>query len=121
MRMQTVKSEADLPNIGVKISLQVTDNNIEAVIIGEDENQIRIIKSDSYGSNLKVSRPQSKSTKDVWVVAGKLLGITEYRSEEFDDEYKAQSHLSDLSKQHGYHELGLSVTKEVVEYYEDKI
>jgi hypothetical protein len=114
--MQTVKSESELPDLGVKISFQVTDNNIEAVIIGESENQIRITKASSYSESLKITRPQQKVSKEVWIVTGKLLNIAEYRSEEFEAERQALNHYDGLESN-----VGLEIKKELVYYYEDKI
>jgi hypothetical protein len=116
MRMQRVETESDLPDLGIKIVFQVTDNNVEAVIIGEGEDQIRITKASSYSESLKITRPQQKTSKKVYVVVGKLLGIADYRSEEFEKEYEASHHYNSLESN-----IGLEIKKETVYYYEDKI
>lgn len=120
IRMQTVKNESELPDVGVSIQLIVSDNKIESVIIGECEEAITITRGSQYSDDLKILKPQAQKFKTVFVVKGRLLGLSDYESEPFDEEYKATSHLCSLIDKHGDME-GLSVHSQEVGYYEGSI
>lgn len=119
-RQVTVKATKDLPNLGVPVYLQIVDDQIEAIIVGEGDNSIRITKAASYSDHLRVTMQQVAKTKEVYIVQGKLLGLSDYCSEEFDSEGTALGHYQDLVNEHGPN-LGLKVLPKVVTYFEDKL
>lgn len=116
MRFEKVTKQTDLPELGITITLQVVDNKVEAVTIGEGDISIRIVSGGSYSNELKVLKPESKQAKTVFVVSGKLLGISDVR-EEFDDKHDADARLSKIMTTAGVwdeEELGVSVKEEIV-------
>ena len=108
-RMVSCKTEDDIPLQGV--SLQVTDNKIEAVIITDGENTIRIVKSSDYSSDLKILKPAPKIPVEKWFVCGKLLGLAEYE-QEVGSEHEGKMAVLSLKEEHGIYQdeqLGLKV------------
>lgn len=120
-RQVTIKNTKDLPNLGVPVYLQITDDKIEAIVVGDGVDSIRICRANTYDTNLKVTKCQSMKTKEVYIVQGKLLGLSDYCSEDFETESLANEHLIALRNQHCAGDLGLEVAVKVIEYYEDSI
>ena len=112
VRMQTIKNQNDIPQAlqGI-VSFQVLDNNVEAVVVKVGEDYIRISKSDSYSSNLKVVKEQPKVAVKRFVLEGKLLGIADVK-EVFEKETDATIKLRHYEQKAGYPEtLGLAVVE----------
>lgn len=110
VRMQTIKNQNDIPQAlqGI-VSFQVLDNSVEAVVVKVGEDYIRISKSDSYSSNLKVVKEQPKVVVKRFVLEGKLLGIADVK-EVFEKEHDATTKLRHYEQKAGYpEELGLAV------------
>lgn len=123
-RQQVVKTETELleMDLGVPVTLQTINGNIEAVIVGEGENQIRITKSQDYGKDLRITRPQQAKTREVWYVKGDLLGLAAYKSDPFKVEYEAHDFLTELRNKNGLDQTKyLEVVMEEEQYFEDNI
>lgn len=129
-RMVKLKNESDIPDLGVGVSLQVVNGNIEAIVIKSlsDDTYIRIAKTDSYSTTLSILKPQGKTEKKIHVVKGKLLGLVDYREEFHEgDDYKrseaANAHLRAIKEDKNIWDdsLGLEVVEESVYVFEDKI
>lgn len=117
MRMIKVDNQRDLPDLGVKVDLQIVDNKVEAVVItGQGGDVVRICVGCSYSNSIKILVEQPLEDKEVWVVEGRLLGLIDYTSEEFEEEYSAKDHLNAIERKHNLYgeDLGVAVVKKIV-------
>ena len=124
VRMVSITKQQDLPQslLGV-VTFQVENDKVEAVVVKVGEEYIRITKSETYSSHLRISKEQGKIKVKKFALKGKYLGMVEVY-EEFDDKYQAQSKLEDYrSKANLYtdEETGLVVEEVEVEVDPDKI
>lgn len=119
-RNVSINSESELPDLDVPVHFQITDNKIEAVTVGGGDNQIRITFKDTYSQTLKVTKPQQAKEKTVFVVEGKLLGVSDFCSCEFSSEFDAKNYLLDLESKHGS-DIGLKVIGKQALYFDDSI
>jgi len=88
-RMITIKSVNELPNaFKDMVEFQVTDNNIEAVLIKVGDDAIRIVKSGSYTDYVKVLMTQPKKEVTKYKLSGTVSGMVMV-PEIFDSESKA--------------------------------
>lgn len=126
MRLIKVKDTQDLPDLGVTIDFQITDDAIEAIVltsISDPSVFIRITKVDTYSTGLKVLKEEGLVDTEVWTVQGKLLGLSDYY-EEFEDEYSAQQFLDGVRRDQGVWDedkLGLRVVKEIKKVVNTKL
>lgn len=120
-RMVSIKTHAEIPpSLKEIVSLQVVDNNIEAVVVKVGNEYIRITKADAYANNLKLAKEQGKIEVTRFVVTGKYLGMVEVH-EEFEDKWDAQAKFDEYVSKAGYAEHGLEVKEIVVLVEPDKI
>ena len=120
-RMVSIKTHAEIPpSLKEIVSLQVVDNNIEAVVVKAGEEYIRITKADAYANNLKLAKEQGKIEVTRFVVTGKYLGMVEVH-EEFEDKRYAKAKFDEYVSKAGYAEHGLEVKEIVVLVEPDKI
>lgn len=76
MRMVKVSKALEV-NLGqdVTVSFQIVENSIEAVVLTNKDGEVfRIVKSDSYGQNLKVLKEQPFDEEIHIFVVGDLFG-----------------------------------------------
>ena len=117
-RVITVKNQCDLPDsIKPFVSFQLTDNNVEAVIVKVGEDSIRIVKNGTYSETLKVLTKQPLKSVTKYRLSGKYIGLTDV-NEVFIDKYDAEVRLNEFSAKAGYDETGLTV-EEFVEFVVD--
>ena len=123
MRMITLKKQSEVKLEGVKVEYQIHDNKLEAVIITDAKGQsIRIIKSDSYSSELKVMMQQDYDIETHVFVEGELFGnkiSKSFGKKEYDAERKASDYAYKINSKldFGEEEAVKVVEKEVkVEY-----
>ena len=108
-RMITVKTSAELPKSFVdKVSLQVVDNKVEAVIVQIGEDSIRIVKGDSYGNTLKVLKLQPQKEVVRYKLIGKFLGMADV-CEVFEDKHSADSRAYEYETKAGHQDTGLTI------------
>ena len=120
-RMVSIKTHAEIPEaLKAVVSLQVVDNNIEAVVVKVGNEYIRITKADAYANNLKLAKEQGKIEVARFVVTGKYLGMVEVY-EEFEDKRDARAKFDEYVSKAGYAEHGLEVKEIVVLVEPDKI
>ena len=120
-RMVSIKTQAEIPaSLKDLVSLQIVDNNIEAVVVKVGEEYIRITKADAYGNNLKLTKEQGKVEVTRFAVTGKYLGMVEVY-EEFEDKWDARAKFDEYVSKAGYAEHGLEVKEIVVLVEPDKI
>ena len=117
-RFITVKNQCDLPDsIKPFVSFQLTDNNIEAIVIKVADDSIRIVKGGAYSDTLKVLTKQPLKSVTKYRLSGKYIGLTDV-NEVFDNKYNAETRLNEFSAKAGYDETGLTV-EEFVEFVVD--
>ena len=120
-RMVSIKTQAEIPaTLKDLVSLQIVDNNIEAVVVKVGNEYIRITKADAYANNLKLAKEQGKIEVTRFVVTGKYLGMVEVY-EEFEDKRYADARYDVYVSKAGYAEHGLEVKEIVVLVEPDKI
>lgn len=117
MRMQRVTKESDLPDVGVAISFQVADNKVEAVIIGEGDNAVRITKVSEYSTELKVLRKELPKVKTMYELRARLANGMTIEPTQYDRESEATCACQELLNEGHCAE----VVPVQLEYYEDKI
>ena len=62
-RLISVKNASDLPEVFKgKVTFQVVDNNVEAVVFTEGDESIRIVNNGTYSNHLKILTQQPKKT-----------------------------------------------------------
>lgn len=91
----TVGKQDQLPVLeGVNVSLQITDGNIEAVVISQGDKSIRVVKNGTYNDYLKIltNSPEQYTTK---YKASFTSDDGEYRSKVFDSEEKCVKWFED--------------------------
>lgn len=121
-RYVKVESESELPDLGVDIHLQIVDNKVEALQVGNGDNLIRVV-GEHYGDGLKVLKLESGEEVTKYQVAGDLLGLSYYSSDPFDEIYQAENHRIKLCNDKGIsvEESGLEVVPVEVIIYNEKI
>lgn len=123
MRMITLKKQSEVKLEGVKVEYQTHDSKLEAVIITDAKGQsIRIIKSDSYSSELKVMMQQDYDIETHVFVEGEMFGnkiSKSFGKKEYEAERKASDYAYKINSKldFGEEEAVKVVEKEVkVEY-----
>lgn len=120
-RLISVKQVSELPEVFKdKVSFQVVDNNLEALVITIDGVSIRVVGSDSYSKNVKVLAEQPKKEVIKYKLSGSVLGMT-MQPETFETEYEAEEKRKAYSYRAYDGESDLKI-EPVVEFVdEDKI
>ena len=76
-RLISIKAVSELPEaFKDKVSFQVVDNNVEAVVITLGEETLRIVGTDSYSKNVKVLKTQPKKEVTKYKLSGIVGGLT---------------------------------------------
>lgn len=120
-RMITVKTSFDLPkSLADKVTLQVIDDRVEAVVVQIGEEFIRIVKGDAYSNNLKVLKLQPKKEVTRYKLIGKFLGMADV-CEVFEDKHSADNRAYEYETKAGSQETGLTIEEFVALVDEDKI
>lgn len=74
-RLISIKAVSELPEaFKDKVSFQVVDNNVEAVVITLGEETLRIVGTDSYSKNVKVLKTQPKKEVTKYKLSG-IVGV----------------------------------------------
>lgn len=119
-RFISIKSTGELPEqFKDKVSFQLADNNIEAVILKIDDQLIRIVTAGTYSNHLKLLVTQPKKAVTKYKLSGTVHGI-EIVPELFNSEYVAADRKLTVEGQ-SYGGIDLKI-EEVVDYVdEDKL
>lgn len=109
-RMVEVSDEKDIPIGGIR--LQVVDNKIEAIMLGEGSNEVRITSKSTYDNSLKILVPEKDVEVTKYKVYGKLLGLSDFSSQLYDTEEEAKEGLKMLWEEKGINSWDEERTKE---------
>lgn len=120
IRLVSVKSVSELPECFKSlVSFQIVNDKIEAVVLTDGAETIRICVGESYSNNLKILKQQPKKEVQKWKVSGKIDDTIPLQPEVFDEEYKAKDRQHELSYKFGDGEFKVEPFIELVD--EDKI
>ena len=118
-RLISIKAVSELPEaFKDKVSFQVVDNNVEAVVITLGEETLRIVGTDSYSKNVKVLKTQPKKEVTKYKLSGIVGGLT-MQPEMFDSEYEADEKRKSYEYKFNFGEVGLKI-EPVVEYVDEE-
>ena len=120
-RLISIKAVSELPEaFKDKVSFQVVDNNVEAVVITLGEETLRIVGTDSYSKNVKVLKTQPKKEVTKYKLSG-VVGDLIMQPEMFDTEYEAIEKRKRKSNEHtlSFDEVELKI-EPVVEYLDEE-
>lgn len=99
MRMVKVEKASEIALEGIKVEYQVFDKKLEAIVITDKVgNSIRIMRGNSYDSDLKVMKEQPYDTEVHIFVEGVVLDTKVSKSfgkKDYDSERAAQKYLND--------------------------
>jgi hypothetical protein len=113
-RFVTIKTEADIPAaLKGLVSFQITDGNVDAVVVKVGEDFIRINKAETYSTTLKVTKQAPKKLVKKFKLYGKFLGITDVL-EIFDKQSDAEERHIEFKQSAQWQDTNL-----VVEEFED--
>lgn len=99
MRMIKVTDIQQLPTIeGVEISFQVVDKKIEAIIIKQNDEEIRIVKDGTYTDHLAVLVKEEEEYNVVYAVSGER--DSETRLKTFSSYTEAKEYEFNLQMEH---------------------
>lgn len=96
-RMQTVKKVTDLPEeFKDAISFQISDGNVEAVIVTLGDKTLRITKNGAYTETLKVMVPEPLKEVKKYKITGyiNIEDMLPFTEEVFDKESEADERIS---------------------------
>ncbi len=75
-RLISVKNASDLPEVFKgKVTFQVVDNNVEAVVFTEGDESIRIVNNGTYSNHLKILAQQPKKQVTKYKLSGTVGGL----------------------------------------------
>lgn len=118
-RLISIKAVSELPEaFKDKVSFQVVDNNVEAVVITLGEETLRIVGTDSYSKNVKVLKTQPKKQVTKYKLSGIVGGLT-MQPEMFDSEYEADEKRKSYEYKFNFGEVELKI-EPVVEYVDEE-
>jgi dihydrofolate reductase len=100
-RLISIKAVSELPEaFKDKVSFQVVDNNVEAVVIALGEETLRIVGTDTYSKNVKVLKKYDE--ENIYIIGGESI----YRQmlpycdvahvTKIDHAYEADAYFPDL-------------------------
>ncbi len=98
VRLVSVKSVLDLPECFTSlVSFQIINDKIEAIILTNGNESIRICADGTYSNNLKVLKPQPKKEIQKWRIVGKIDDTIPMQPEVFNDEFTATERQRELT------------------------
>lgn len=90
-RLISVKTVSELPEaFKDKVSFQVVDNKVEAVIFTIGEESIRVVREGAYSNDLKILTQQPKKQVTRYKLSGSVGGLV-MQHEMFDQELEADT------------------------------
>lgn len=120
-RLISVKTASDLPEVFKdKVTFQVVDNNVEAVVFTEGEESIRIVTNGTYSNHLKILAQQPKKQVTKYKLYGSVQGMTMV-PEIFETEHEAVEKRAAYSYRSYDGEFDLKIEPVVEFVEEDKI
>ena len=118
-RLISIKAVSELPEVFKdKVSFQVVDNNVEAVVITLGEETLRIVTNGTYSNHLKILAQQPKKEVTKYKLSGIVGGLT-MQPEMFDSEYEADEKRKSYEYKFNFGEVELKI-EPVVEYVDEE-
>ena len=118
-RLISIKAVSELPEaFKDKVSFQVVDNNVEAVVITLGEETLRIVTNGTYSNHLKILTQQPKKQVTKYKLSGVVGGLT-MQPEMFDSEYEADEKRKSYEYKFNFGEVELKI-EPVVEYVDEE-
>ena len=118
-RLISVKNASDLPEVFKgKVTFQVVDNNVEAVVFTEGDESIRVVTNGTYSNHLKILTKQPKKQVTKYKLSGVVGGLT-MQPEMFDSEYEADEKRKSYEYKFDFGEVELKI-EPVVEYVDEE-
>ena len=118
-RLISIKAVSELPEaFKDKVSFQVVDNNVEAVVITLGEETLRIVTNGTYSNHLKILAQQPKKQVTKYELSGIVGGLT-MQPEMFDSEYEADEKRKSYEYKFNFGEVELKI-EPVVEYVDEE-
>lgn len=120
-RFVTIKDESGIPEkLKGILSFQVSDGNVEAVVVKINDQFVRIVKSETYSTTLKVLTQAPKKQVEKWLLSGKYMGMVDV-SELYDDHVVANERLAEYQEKSHWTDNNLEVKSVFVEEDETKL
>ena len=118
-RLISIKAVSELPEaFKDKVSFQVVDNNVEAVVITLGEETLRIVTNGTYSNHLKILTQQPKKQVIKYKLSGIVGGLT-MQPEMFDSEHEADEKRKSYEYKFNFGEVELKI-EPVVEYVDEE-
>ena len=118
-RLISVKNASDLPEVFKgKVTFQVVDNNVEAVVFTEGEESIRIVTNGTYSNHLKILAQQPKKQVTRYKLSGTVGGLV-MQPETFESEHEADEKRKSYEYKFNFGEVELKI-EPVVEYVDEE-
>ena len=118
-RLISIKAVSELPEaFKDKVSFQVVDNNVEAVVITVGEETLRIVTNGTYSNHLKILTQQPKKQVTKYKLSGIVGGLT-MQPEMFDSEHEADEKRKSYEYKFNFGEVELKI-EPVVEYVDEE-
>lgn len=118
-RLISVKTVSDLPEaFKDKVSFQVIDNKVEAVVFTIGEETIRVVREGTYNDNLKVLSQQPKKQVTRYKLSGSVGGLV-MQPELFDQEVEADAKRKSYEYKFDFDQVDLKI-ESVVEFVEEE-
>ena len=118
-RLISIKAVSELPEVFKdKVSFQVVDNNVEAVVITLGEETLRIVTNGTYSNHLKILTQQPKKQVTKYKLSGIVGGLT-MQPEMFDSEHEADEKRKSYEYKFNFGEVELKI-EPVVEYVDEE-
>ena len=118
-RLISIKAVSELPEaFKDKVSFQVVDNNVEAVVITLGEETLRIVTNGTYSNHLKILTQQPKKQITKYKLSGVVGGLT-MQPEMFDSEHEADEKRKSYEYKFNFGEVDLKI-EPVVEYVDEE-
>lgn len=118
-RLISVKTVSDLPEaFKDKVSFQVVDNKVEAVIFTIGEESIRVVREGTYSNDLKILAQQPKKQVTRYKLSGSVGGLV-MQPEMFDEEVDAVAKSSHYARKFDSDQADLKI-EPVVEFVDEE-
>ena len=118
-RLISVKTVSDLPEaFKDKVSFQVVDNKVEAVVFTIGEETLRVVPNGTYSNDLKILTQQPKKQVTRYKLSGSVGGLT-MQPELFDQELEADAKRKSYEYKFNFDQVDLKIDP-VVEFVDEE-
>lgn len=118
-RLISVKTVSDLPGaFKDKVSFQVVDNKVEAVVFTIGEETLQVVPNGAYSNDLKILTQQPKRQVTRYKLSGSVGGLTMV-PELFDQELEADARRRGYEYKFDSYQVDLKI-EPVVEFVDEE-